>query len=268
MMLNSVYKLLNLDGCVSVVTGGAGYLGKAMAETLAEMGCVVYIAGRTEEKCKNVAEEISEKYNAQERVRFITVDISNSSSIKKCFDKIVQECGKIDILINNAFFCAGNELEKMTDNEWDIGINGSINSVFRCMKNIIPIMQKNKHGSIINIASMYGVVSPDPGIYEELPFGNPPNYGAGKAGVIQLTKYAACYLAKDGIRVNSISPGPFPNEEVQKHGVFMERLSNKVPLGRVGLPHELKGVISLLASDASSFITGANIPVDGGWTSW
>ena len=115
---------------------------------------------------------------------------------------------------------------------------------------------------------MYGSVSPDPSMYGESGFDNPPNYGAGKAAIIQFTRYAACHLSPFGIRVNSISPGPFPNETVQENVSFISKLNEKVPLKRFGKPEELKGAVILLASNAASYITGANIPVDGGWTAW
>jgi gluconate 5-dehydrogenase len=129
-------------------------------------------------------------------------------------------------------------------------------------------MEAKKQGVIINISSMYGIVSPDPRIYGDSGYNNPPDYGAGKAGIIQFTKYAACHLAAKGIRVNAVSPGPFPGAEVQKNEAFITNLKNKVPLGRIGQPADLKGVVVFLASDASSYITGQNIIVDGGWTVW
>jgi len=115
---------------------------------------------------------------------------------------------------------------------------------------------------------MYGVVSPDPRIYGDSGYDNPPNYGAGKAAIIQFTRYAACHLAAKGIRVNAISPGPFPNPKVQENKWFISNLKNKVPLGRIGQPGDLKGAVVFLASEGSSYITGQNIVVDGGWTVW
>ena len=129
-------------------------------------------------------------------------------------------------------------------------------------------MVKRKYGRIINIASMYGLVAPDVSIYDNNDFYNPANYGVGKAGIIQFTKYIAAVYGKYGVTCNSVSPGPFPNPSVQEHSEFIESLAKKVPLGRIGKPEEIKGVIALLASDASSYINGANITIDGGWTIW
>jgi len=137
---------------------------------------------------------------------------------------------------------------------------------FRTIKEIIPFMKRNG-GKIVNISSMYGVVVPDLKVYEgREEFLNPPNYGTAKAGVLHLTKYYAMYLAKYGINVNAISPGPFPSKEVQKDKIFIDRLISKVPLKRIGTPEDLSGVILLLSSAASNYITGQNICVDGGWT--
>ena len=123
-------------------------------------------------------------------------------------------------------------------------------------------------GVLINIASMYGIVSPDPGIYGDSGFDSPANYGAGKAAIIQFTRYLACHYGRFGVRANTVSPGAFPSPEVQKNSLFMEKLCSKNPLGRIGKPEELKGVVIFLASQASAYVTGQNIPVDGGWTAW
>ena len=118
------------------------------------------------------------------------------------------------------------------------------------------------------MGSIYGTVSPDPLIYGETGYDNPPEYGVGKAAINQLTKYVACNFAKYGIRVNVVSPGPFPSNEVQKNRWFISNLKKKSPMGRIGKPYEIKGIVLFLASKASSYVTGQNIHVDGGWTSW
>jgi len=226
----------------------------------------VYIAGRNETKCQEAAKRLQEHTGV--KVRGIYIDISSMETINKCFHNILEGMDKIDILVNNAAFSSGGKLGEMTENDWIKGIDGTINGVFRTTEAVIPIMDKNKAGSIINIASMYGIVSPNPSIYGNSGYDNPPNYGAGKAAIIQFTRYSACHLAKNGIRVNAISPGPFPNSEVQENKIFIFNLEKKVPLGRIGKPHELKGVIVFLASEASSYITGENININGGWTAW
>jgi len=123
--------------------------------------------------------------------------------------------------------------------------------------------------SIVNISSMYGMVSPDPSLYADTGANNPAHYGATKAGLIQLTRYLACHIAKQGIRVNSISPGPFPKIAEDPAGSqFIKALESKVPMGRIGQPEEVAGPVTFLLSGAASYVNGANIPVDGGWTAW
>lgn len=262
----SVHDLFNLNNKVAIVTGGAGHLGCAITEGMAECGASVFAVSRGGNKNnKNISALISAY---PDQVKHLPMDVRSRKSIENTYRQIVELHGRIDVLINNAFFGATGKLEEISEENWMEGIEGTINSVYRCMQAVIPYMKHNNAGSIINIASMYGVVSPVPEVYGDSGYDNPPNYGAGKAAIIQFTRYAACHLAEYGIRVNSISPGPFPDEEVQKNEPFISRLLERVPLKRIGNPNELKGVVILLASEASSYITGVNIPVDGGWTAW
>lgn len=264
-MNKSLKELFDLSGKVAVVTGGAGFLGEAVCEGLAEAGASVAIVSANSKKCQNLAERLARDYGV--KTWGGQMDIAKSASVKKCFTEIASELSHVDILVNNAHFCSSGRLEEMTEEDWQKGIDGTINGVFRCTQGVLPYFTTS--GVIINIASMYGLVSPDPRIYKgDQNLENPPNYGAGKAAIIQFTRYAACCLASRQIRVNSISPGPFPNEEVLANPEFIARLKDKVPLGRVGTPHEMKGSVVFLASDASSYVTGANIVVDGGWTAW
>ncbi len=257
-----------LTGKVAIVTGGYSHLGTAFTEALAEAEADVIIAGRNFEKAELLINKIREELH-NSNVDFVYIDLATTESIKNAFKEVWQKYGKIDILVNNAVYCKHNILENMTDDEWNYCIDGTLNSLFRCIREIIPYMKQQKGGSIVNISSMYGMVSPDFRIYENNKHQlNPPNYGAAKAGVIQLTKYSAVWLSKYAIRVNCISPGPFPSCNVQQNKDFIDKLSNKVPLGRIGKPEDLKGALLFLASDASSYVTGHNLVVDGGWTIW
>ncbi|SDW45514.1 gluconate 5-dehydrogenase [Lutibacter oricola] len=245
---------------VVLVTGGYGYLGSAISEILADYGAVVYVGGR------NIL-KFNEKFKNNDSIKFIELDVSDMESIELSFQRIFEKEKKIDVLINNAYFGAANHPEKLTSDEWRMGMEGGVNQYFDMIKTSIPYIKKSKFGKIINIASMYGVVVPDLAIYngrEE--FLNPANYGTSKAAIIHLTKYYAMYLSKYQINVNTISPGPFPSKEVQKDIEFVQRLKDKTKLKRIGEPDDLKGVILLLASNSSNYITGQNISVDGGWT--
>lgn len=255
----SVYSL-RLDSKVIIVTGGYGYLGKAIVESLAFHGANVIVAARTEDK-------FNEAFKNASNVDFLNFDISNTDSIINGYKKVVDKYGKIDVIINNAVYLKGQSPETMTDEEWSYGIDGTLNSVFKAIREIIPIYKEQGGGKIINVSSMYGVVAPDFSIYDESPqFLNPPHYGAAKAAVIQLTKYYASYLGKLNIQVNTVTPGPFPSETVQKNNVFVEQLKSKTCLNKIGMPEDLAGIFTFLSSDAANFITGQNFIVDGGWT--
>lgn len=255
--------LLSLAKKNVLITGGYGYLGKAISEGLAEAGANVVVLAKSEEKF-NIAFFDSPFLK---KIRFQYFDISDTNSIKEGFKTLQNKLGKIDVLVNNAFYTKGQSPENMSDEDWSFGIDGNLNATYRCIREIIPYLKENG-GKIINVSSMYGIVSPDFTIYENNGFLNPPHYGAAKAGILQLTRYFACYLGKYNIQVNAITPGAFPSEEVQKHTDFISDLKNKSPLKKIGKPEDLKGSFILLSSEASNFITGQNIIIDGGWTAW
>ena len=250
--------LFDMTGKVCIVIGGSGYLGSANVKALKDFGAVV------------VNVDIKERETAADL--FLCGDISLPDTYASIYKTVFDKYGKIDTVVNCAVFCKGHgkesQIEFMSDEIWQAGIDGSLNTTFRSIREVIPYM-KERGGSIINYSSMYGLVSPDLRIYgEDNPQKNPPNYGAAKAGVAQLTRYAAGALAKYGIRVNSVTPGPFPAPGNDTDREFMSALSSKTMLGRYGKNYEMAGAVLLLASDASSFMTGANIVVDGGWTAW
>lgn len=252
-----------LKNKIILITGGYGYLGKAITESLLLHQATVYILGRDEVKFAETFKN-SEFIN---QLHFQNCDVSNSDSISNAFKTVFEKEGKLDVIINNAFYSKGQSPEVMTDEEWETGIDGTLNSVFKSIRNSIPYFKTTNSGKIINVSSMYGVVAPQFEVYEEFPqFLNPPHYGAAKAGVIQLTKYYASYLGKYNIQVNAVTPGPFPSDTVQKSTGFVQALESKTCLNRVGKPEDLAGAFVFLASDASNFITGQNIIVDGGWT--
>ena len=258
-------KLFDLTGKVCIVTGGTGYLGSANVKCLKDFGATVVVADlrETEARWEN-AEETG--YDM-----FAYCDISSTESIAACFKTVADKYGKIDVLVNCANYGGGHgkesQFEFMPDKIFNSAIDGTIGATFRCTREVLPYMKKNG-GSIINYCSMYGLVSPDLRIYGDNPQKQPPNYGAGKAAVDQLTRYAAGALAEYGIRVNAVTPGPVPNPKNQDDEVFNAKLAGKTMLGRFGQSYEMAGAVLLLASDASSFMTGTNIVVDGGWTAW
>lgn len=254
----------DLSRKVILITGGYGYLGKAITESLVYHNAKVYVLGRDVQKFMS-----SFKSNDQldKQLFFETCDVSSSLEIRKAFESIYNKEHRIDVIINNAFYIKGQSPEEMTDEDWDYGIEGTLGNVFKCIREIIPFFKKRLVGSIINVSSMYGMTAPQFDVYDDFPeYVNPPHYGAAKAGIIQLTKYYASYLGSNNVRVNSITPGPFPSETVQQKDGFVKLLSDKTCLNKIGKPEDLAGAFVFLASDAANFITGQNIVIDGGWT--
>ncbi len=259
--------LFDLKGKTAVVTGGSGHLGRAMCEGLAQYGASVVVASRNEDACQKLSDELRAQYRI--KTAGIGVDILDANSVRRLFTSVANRFGTIDVLVNNAYAAVQGFAEQLDDVLWQQGVDGTVGAVFRCIREVLPYMCRQKRGKIINIASMYGVVAPDPGTYDgDASLNNPVCYSAGKAAVIQLTKYIASYYGKDGITANCISPGAFPHTETQQNSAFINKLSGKTMLGRIGRPDELKGIAVFLASDSSSYITGQNICVDGGVTAW
>lgn len=260
--------IFNLENKVAIVTGGYGHLGKGISMALLAHGATVIVAGRSASKFDQAFKDLDKS-----DLFFEEIDITSSDSISTCISTVHQKFGKIDILVNNAHTARGNSLENMSDEDWNYTMEGVVGSVHKAIRAVIPIMKQQQSGKIINITSMYGIVSPD---FDALYKGedcekytNPPHYGAAKAAMIQLTKYYAVLLGKHNIHINAISPGPFPNPSVQaQNAYFIERLKNKNPLNKIGEPKDMAGAIILLASKASDFMTGQTLQIDGGWTSW
>lgn len=252
--------LFSMQNKTVVITGGSGYLGTAIAEGLASLGATIVVS------------DVAEPRHIRCEHLYVPCDVSSTESIRTMLRMAYERCGSIDVLINGATYGAGygaqGTVDKMSDDDWFRGVDGALGTTFRCTREVVPYMERQGGGSIVNFASMYGIVSPDPSIYGDSGANNPANYGAGKAGVLQFTRYCAAHLAAKGIRVNSVSPGPFPNPAVQQNEAFLAELNRKTMLGRTGKSEEIVGAVALLASDASSYMTGSNITVDGGWTAW
>lgn len=261
----------SLNGRVALVTGAGGYLGGAISRGLALAGAHVILNDIRMAGIKTLEEKIKREGGCGQSLAF---DLRDEAAIQHNIDRIEESIGRLDIVINNASASKGANLETTNRTDFHLAIHVNLLASMEIIRAARPLLRqtapKNPGGSsIINIASMYGVVSPDPRLYPTPGVTNPPSYGAAKAALIQLTKYAACEFARDGIRVNAISPGPFPQISTRRESPeFAKHLEERVPLRRLGKPEELVGPVLFLASDASSYVTGTNLIVDGGWTAW
>ncbi len=256
-------ELFDLAGKVAIVTGGAGYLGRALADALADAGARVVVASRDLARCESVAKTMGAYHLG------LALDQDSPDSIAALVRETVNRMGRLDILVNNAYRGPLPSIDSATPEEFEKSMRTGVTGYFLLAREAAREMRKVGGGSVINIASMYGLVASYPEVYVGFEAKSPPNYHAVKGAIVHLTRHLAVYWAKDGIRVNTISPGPFPHDTTRRAmPEFIRRLETKVPMGRMGEPWELKGAVAFLAGRAASYITGQNIVVDGGWTAW
>jgi NAD(P)-dependent dehydrogenase (short-subunit alcohol dehydrogenase family) len=245
--------LFRLDGKVCLVTGGAGHLGTAMSTALADAGGHVCIVGRTQAKVAALAQSLTDRGLSAEAV---ASDITMAKDIASLVADLTKRHGRLDVLVNNAYAgrpgLMADSRARDYANAIEIAVGAAaelVNATADLLRNAV---KAGGDASIINIASMYGMVSPDPRVYGRSGMNNPPHYGAAKAALLQYTRYAAVHLAAEGIRVNAISPGAFPPEATQhRDPVFADALTQKVPMGRLGKPEDLAGAVVFLASAAA-----------------
>lgn len=262
------HNLFDINGKVIGITGGGGHLGSAMALGLASAGADVFICGRDEKKLKFVANE-AQKQGYKGQIFYQPLDVTDTVKLETFMQFILEKRKFLSGWVNNASSVISEQQGQMTQDGVNTSLNLCLTQMMLGTQAAAEKMISIGGGSIINVSSMYGIVSPPPELYDNYPeFHNPPVYGAAKAAIIQYTRYAACHFAKKDIRVNSISPGPFPKKTVQKETGFIQELEKRVPLNRIGEPIDLVGPVIFLLSDASSFVTGHNLVVDGGWTVW
>ncbi|MEW6600338.1 MAG: oxidoreductase [Nitrospirota bacterium] len=251
--------LFSCENKSAVVTGGGGLIGREIIRALREFGAEVYAADIDREKTADTTDD---------SIKFLRMDITSEESVNNAVDEVVKQSGRIDILVNCAYPRTadwGAKFEDIKFDSWGKNVNDHLGGYFLSCRAAAERMKKQGSGSIINLSSIYGVTAPDFSIYEGTPMTMPAAYASIKGGIIALTRYIATYYGKHNVRANCISPGGIfdnqPNE-------FVRRYSQKTPLGRMGRPDEIVGAVMYLASDASSYVTGENILIDGGWTAW
>jgi gluconate 5-dehydrogenase len=255
----NVKQLFDLTGRVAVVSGGSMGLGRQMAEGLAEMGANLVLCARKKERCEEAAESLR---SLGVQVLALGCDVKDKAAIQRVVDATLAQFGRIDILINNAGVSWGAPVDEMTLEQWDKVLSTNLTGTFLFCQAVGKAMAAQRSGKIINIASVAGLG----GASAEL---QAIGYHASKGGVIAFTKDLACKWALHNIQVNAIAPGWFPthmSEWIIEHR--KDSLLEKIPLGRFGGDHDLKGAAVFLASDASAYVTGHVLVVDGGQTAW
>ena len=260
----TVHQLFDLSGRSALVTGGCGHLGSAMCRALAEAGATVVAASRDQGRADEFAASLPSPGGAAHGG--VALNHLEEESLNAGFDNAVQMTGGIDILVNNGQQGHALDWTDVTKEAFDADLKNVSGYFLLARRFREHIVKRQVSGSIVMIGSMYGVVGSYPEAYEDVCTASPVQYHALKGGVVHMTRHLAVYWAKDNVRVNCLSPGPFPGARAP--GEMVKRLRGKSPMGRMGLAHELKAPLLLLVSDGGSYITGQNLLVDGGWTAW
>lgn len=266
----------DLSGRAVIVTGGAGLLGKSHGHALAAAGASVVLADILGDQAQRAADEVAQASGAE--VLPVAVDVSQPESVQAMVDSTLAAFGTVDVLVNNAALDPKfdsqhqgehtNRFEDFPVEAWRQAIDVNITGMFLCARAVATPMLRTGRGSIINVASTYGLVGPDQRLYQRE--GQPPNYkpvtySVSKAAALGLTRYLATYFAGTQIRANALTPGGvFAGHDDE----FVARYSARTVLGRMADREEISAALLFLASDASSYMTGANLVVDGGWTAW
>ncbi|MBI4579156.1 MAG: SDR family oxidoreductase [Planctomycetes bacterium] len=260
----TIQQLFDLSGKVALITGATGYLGQALSRALAEAGASVVISSREQAKAQAAADEMPATGKAKHHG--VRLDYMDEASIEQGFADAVADAGRVDILVNNGYERVTADWTNVTSEQFTRQLTNATGCFLLAREMYQHAVRRGGGGSIIMIGSMYGLVGSYPDAYAGICMASPVAYHALKGGVLSMTRHLAVYWAKDGVRVNCLTPGPFPATGVNPQ--LKERLSTKSPMRRMGRPDELKGAVVFLASEASSYMTGQNLIIDGGWSAW
>ncbi len=273
--MDSAQDLFDLTGRVVMVTGGAGFLGKEFCQKLATVGAIPVVADIDRDAARAAAEAITQ---AGQRALAAEVDVTKKESVAAMVKAVVEAFGRVDALVNNAALDpkfdprqAGKHaaaFEGYSLEAWQKSLEVDVTGAFLCTQAVAPVMRQQNAGVIVNVASIYGIVGPDQRLYERddgTRGYKPPAYSATKAALDGFTRYLAAYFAGTNIRANTLTfGGVFKNHDDQ----FLKRYAARVPMGRMMRLEEVSAPLIFLLADASAYMTGANLVVDGGWTAW
>ncbi len=259
--MKRMIELLSLEGRAALVTGGAGHIGSAAAATLTELGARVAVLDR---------QDALERADTSEHV-LIPCDLQSSEQTRSAVRDAISQLGGLDVIVHSAAFVGTTEspgwavdFESQSAEAWDAAMAVNVRSAFVLAQEARDALCRSGSGSIILISSIYGLVGPDDRLYQGTSMANPMAYGASKAALVQLTRALATRLAP-AVRVNALSPGGVLRGQPAQ---FQQRYCDRVPLGRMATEQDLMGAVAYLASDMSAYVTGHNLVVDGGWTTW
>lgn len=267
--MRKLKELMDLRNRVALITGGAGHIGSVIGEGLAELGAAVAVLDIDQTAADNVATKIREEYGCNSAG--LAVDLNDINAVQSAPAEVVKRFGRLDIVIHGAAYGGDTKFpgwavpfQEQTSEAWDRAFRVNLTSAFALAQAARQPLIDSEHGSIILISSIYGLVGPDMSLYEGTEMANPAGYGASKGGLLQLMRYLATVLAPQ-IRVNAISPGGVWRQQPEQ---FHDRYRTRTPLCRMATEEDLKGAAAYLSSDLSSYVTGHNLVVDGGWTAW
>ncbi len=264
--MKTVAELMNLRGRTAVVTGGAGHIGSAICDALAELGAAIAVLDHAPD---STAARIAAEHGV--KTLPLPVDLADEAAVRAVPATVVGALGSLDILVHCAALVGTSGLQgwgvpfaEQSADTWRLALEINLTAAFILTQSAAEPLARSGRGSVITVGSIYGVVGPDLGLYEGTKMGNPAAYAASKGGLLQFTRWLATVMAPH-VRANMITPG---GVERGQSDTFRERYLRRTPLGRMATEEDFKGAAAYLASDLSAYVTGQNLIVDGGWTTW